>query len=229
MAEPHTYDPSFFDYINAGSSRSARRIVPLLIEMARPRTVLDVGAGAGAWLREWGLRDIDDWMGVDGYYVYATSLLIPTERFHRRDLAKPFDLGRRFDLVYSFEVAEHIPAAFADTFVDSLTAHGDLVAFSAATPGQGGEVHVNEQPYGYWRAKFAARGYAGFDAIRPQIAAEGEIEPWYRYNILVFANAEGQKRLSEAALAARLADDAPIADISPITWKLRRAVLSRLP
>lgn len=229
MAEPHTYDTRFFDYINAGSSRSARQVVPLLIEMARPRTVLDVGAGAGAWLREWSRRGLDDWAGVDGDYVDAASLLIPAERFHRRDLAKPFNLGRRFDLVYSFEVAEHIPTAFADTFVDSLTAHGDIVAFSAATPGQGGEFHVNEQPYDYWRAKFLARGYAGFDPIRPRIVGEAEVEPWYRYNILIFANAEGQRRLSPAALAARLDDKSPIADISPISWKLRRAVLRRLP
>jgi ubiquinone/menaquinone biosynthesis C-methylase UbiE len=48
MSLQHTYDTEFFDYINAGSSRSARRIVPLLVDMAAPRSVLDVGCGAGA-------------------------------------------------------------------------------------------------------------------------------------------------------------------------------------
>ncbi len=229
MTESHTYDSQFFDYINAGSTRSARRIVPMLTQMANPRTVLDVGCGAGAWLQVWGEAGLDDWMGVDGDYVDTRSLLIAPERFHRQDLSQPFDLGRRFDLVYSFEVAEHIAPAFAEAFVDSLTAHGDLIAFSAATPGQGGEFHVNEQPYDYWRAKFRARGYACFDGLRPQIVGDSQIEPWYRYNILLFANDRGAERLSAAARASRLDDGDATADVSPLPWRLRRAVLRRLP
>jgi hypothetical protein len=227
--QAHAYDGEFFDYINEGSSRSARRIVPLLLAMARPRSVLDVGCGAGAWLREWSRHDLEDWMGVDGDYVDAAHLLIPEPRFHRHDLSKPFTLGRRFDLVQSFEVAEHIAPAFADRFVDSLVEHGDLIAFSAATPGQGGEFHVNEQPYDYWRAKFLARGYQCFDALRPLIVADGEIEPWYRYNTLIFANAPGAMRLSAEAGGTRIDDDEGASDVAPLSWRLRRAVLRRLP
>ncbi len=229
MLSRHTYDNVFFEYINHGSTRSAKRIAPILIEIANPRSVLDVGCGAGAWLREWAALGLKDWAGVDGDYVDIDALLIPSERFHRHDLSQPFALGRTFDLVCSFEVAEHIVAARADSFIDSLVAHGDVVAFSAATPGQGGEFHVNEQPYDYWRAKFAARGYQCFDAVRPLIAGDREIEPWYRYNILLFANAEGAKRLSASARGARLDERAPTADVSPLQWRLRRAVLRRLP
>jgi SAM-dependent methyltransferase len=225
--QDHAYDGAFFDYISEGSARSARRIAPLLIALASPRTVLDVGCGAGAWLREWGRLDLDDWMGLDGDYVEAKSLLIPAARFHRQDLSQPFALGRRFDLVYSFEVAEHIPASSADTFVDNLIGHGDLIAFSAATPGQGGEFHVNEQPYDYWRAKFLSRGYQCFDAVRPQILADREIEPWYRYNMLLFANDEGQKRLSAQARETRLSGG--VHDLAPLSWKLRRTILRWLP
>jgi SAM-dependent methyltransferase len=229
MSSDHTYDPAFFEYINVGSTRSARRIVPLLVEMTRPRSVLDVGCGAGAWLQQWGEAGFEDLAGVDGDYVDTDHLLIPGDRFHRHDLSRPFSLGRRFDLVCSFEVAEHIAAACADPFVDSLAAHADIIAFSAATPGQGGEFHVNEQPYDYWRAKFLARGYQCFDALRPRIAGDQTIEPWYRYNILIFANAEGAERLSAGARAARIDERGPVPDVSPLQWKLRRAVLRRLP
>jgi SAM-dependent methyltransferase len=229
MPQTHTYDAEFFDYISEGSSRSAGRIVPLLMEMIRPRSVLDVGCGAGAWLREWSGHDLDDWAGVDGDYVDADKLLIPAAHFHRHDLSRPFGLGRKFDLVYSFEVAEHIAAAHADQFVQSLTEHGDLIAFSAATPGQGGEFHVNEQPYDYWRAKFLARGYQCFDALRPLIIGDGEIEPWYRYNILLFANAAGAQRLSASARETHIEEGAATSDVSPIQWRLRRAVLRHLP
>jgi SAM-dependent methyltransferase len=229
MLDSHTYDITFFEYINAGSSRSARRIVPLLMQMVSPLSVLDIGCGAGAWLKEWSTFDLDDLIGVDGYYVDPRQLLIPLSTFHRSDLSQAFSLGRKFDLVCTFEVAEHIAPACADVFVDNAVAHGDVIAFSAATPGQGGEFHVNEQPYDYWRSKFLARGYQCFDALRPLIAGDRQIEPWYRYNILLFANAEGVKRLSTQAGETRLDQSAPTADVSPIQWRLRRAILARLP
>ncbi len=229
MVGGHTYDDAFFDYINAGSTRSAQRVVPLLIALAAPASVLDVGSGAGAWLREWARADIGDYLGVDGDYVTDDQLLIPGDHFRRYDLSQAFSLDRKFDLVCSFEVAEHVAPPFADQFVDNLVRHGDVVAFSAATPGQGGEFHVNEQPYDYWRAKFNQRRYACYDAVRPVIVTDKTIEPWYRYNIFLFANPDGAKRLASGALETQLDPFAPAKDVSPLPWRLRRAVLSRLP
>ena len=62
------------------------------------------------------------------------------------NLANPVDLGRKFDLVQSLEVGEHLPKSAADTFVETLVKHGDVVLFSAASVGQGGHDHINEQP-----------------------------------------------------------------------------------
>jgi SAM-dependent methyltransferase len=229
MPSRHVYDNSFFDYINEGSTRSAKKIVPLLMQMTSPRSVLDIGCGAGAWLNVWGKAGLDEWIGVDGDYVDAEKLLIPESHFHRRDLSVAFDLDRMFDLVCTFEVAEHIVAERADEFVGNIVRHGDVIAFSAATPGQGGEFHVNEQPYDYWRSKFLARGYQCFDALRPSIVGDRLIEPWYRYNILLFANPTGSERLSAGARAARLDDEAPAPDVAPLAWKMRRAILRRAP
>ena len=126
-------------------------------------------------------------------------------------------------------MAEHLPHAKADLFVDNLIAHGDVILFSAAVPHQGGEHHVNEQPPEYWRAKFAARGFAPFDFIRPGLADKGDVMPWYRFNSYLYANAAGQKRLSKAILATRVADDQKLAIGGDMKWALRRAAVRMIP
>ena len=70
----------------------------------------------------------------------------------------PLRIGRRFDLVNCLEVAEHLDASRADSFVDDLCALGDVVVFSAAIPGQGGTHHVNEQFQSYWQERFRRNG-----------------------------------------------------------------------
>ncbi len=129
-------------------------------------------------------------LGTDGDHVPRDMLQIPKHSFRAEDLAKPFErTDLQADLVISLEVAEHLPDTAADNFVHRLCAHGDVVLFSAAVPGQGGTHHVNEQWPDYWAAKFAARGYRVIDALRPALWADGDVKWWYRQNLLMFANA----------------------------------------
>ena len=132
--------------MDPGSRRSAASIVALLAPKLKPNSVLDVGCGRGVWPSEWRRAGVADSIGVDGPYVDRASLTIPSESFVAWDLSQPLKLDRHFDLVQSLEVAQCIDAAYADVFVDSLCRHGELIMFSAAVPGQGGERHVNEQP-----------------------------------------------------------------------------------
>ena len=67
---------------------------------------------------------------MDGSYVRIENLEIPPQLFHSRDLADFIDLGRRFDLVESMEVAEHLPDGAADGFVACLARHADVVSVS---------------------------------------------------------------------------------------------------
>src|SRR3990170_3513029 len=192
----HVYSSDFFDYIDVGSRASAQKVAKLLLQEMDIDTLLDVGSGHGAWAAEWLLAGVREVVAVDGDYVAPDQLAIDRSAFVAHDLSRPLDLGRRFDLVQSLEVAEHIAAEHADLFVDNLVRHSDVVLFSAAVPNQGGEHHVNEQPPQYWRERFAARGYSAFDWVRPRIADWREVKAWYRYNTLVYANEAGRKRLS---------------------------------
>lgn len=139
------YTKDYYKDIQGGSRRSAKVIVPLVLELIQPRSVIDVGCGVGAWLsvfKECGVRDI---MGVDGDYIDKKMLQIPQERFLSFDLREPLRMDRQFDLVVSFEVAEHLPSECAERFVDSLVRLGPAILFSAAIPFQGGAHHMNEQ------------------------------------------------------------------------------------
>jgi SAM-dependent methyltransferase len=228
-ASVYAYDDDFFTYIEEGAKQSAQVIVPLIADVFSIGSVLDVGCGRGVWLKEWRKRGIVDTVGVDGDYVDSTRLAIPAANFVKHDLSQPFNLRRRFDLVQSLEVGEHIAEASADVFVANIAAHGDLVLFSAAVPGQGGEFHVNEQPYAYWRDKFAARGFRTFDWLRPRIRLMGSIEPWYRYNTLLFARDSALNQAATELLQTEIPRNQPIPIRASLSWRARNGVLAHLP
>lgn len=184
MTTPYT--PAFYDAQGPESLESARRLLGHLFGHYRPRSVLDVGCGIGTWLAAAAEQGVTDLTGVDGDYVAKDELLFAHERFIARDVAQPVDLGRRFDLVISVEVAEHLPQQAAENFVDTLTRHGDLVLFSAALPYQGGTAHCNENWLEYWQALFARRGFAAIDLLRPALWHDDGIAWWYRQNCVLF-------------------------------------------
>lgn len=181
------YDAQFYADQSDGSARSAARVVPLIRDILEdPRSVLDVGCGVGTWAAAWQSSGVGDIVGLDGEYVNQDSLRIPGEKFLATDLSVSFDLQRRFDLVMSLEVAEHLPLASAACFVESLVRHGDVVLFSAAVPGQGGTDHINEQWPSYWASLFMSHRYFPLDIIRPIVWHDEQIDPWYRQNMLLF-------------------------------------------
>ena len=223
------YDRRFYEWVNLTAQRSARTLLPLIKEQVRPASVLDVGCGQGAWLAVWSELGLAEGYGLDGGHVDQGALLVPRERFQAVDLRKPWSAGRRFDMVQSLEVAEHLPEAAAESFVKCLCMHADIVLFSAAQPGQGGEHHINEREPSYWASLFAASGYGAYDSIRPLIADQKLIDPWYRFNTLLFANAAGIARLGAGFQARRCDVFADLDRGGDALWRLKLALLRPLP
>jgi cyclopropane fatty-acyl-phospholipid synthase-like methyltransferase len=162
--------------------RAARAVVPFVIKVVSPNSILDVGCGTGTWLKVFEENGVSDYLGVDGDYVEKNLLKIPLSRFVSHDLTKELSLQKKFDLVVSLEVAEHLPEKSADLFVKTLVDHGLTILFSAAIPGQSGQNHLNEQWPTYWADKFAKHGYYFHDIIRPEIWGDENVDWWYKQN-----------------------------------------------
>jgi len=180
------YSAEFFALQRATARASAEVVVPLVLELTRPASVVDVGCGTGTWLSVFAAHGVEDVLGIDGSYVDRASLDIPPERFLARDLTSPFELSRRFDLVVSLEVGEHLPESSAAAFVEGLTELGSIVLFSAAIPGQGGTNHVNEQWPSYWADLFLRCGYVHVDCLRLRLWHDEAVARWYAQNLLFY-------------------------------------------
>lgn len=181
------YNHAFFTEQRDESVRAADRVVRIVADLLHPTSVLDVGSGVGAWVRAWQRAGVPDALGVDGDYVSPKLLLVESAHFKSADLAKPLDLRRRYGLVQSLEVAEHLDAALAGQFIDSLCRHGDVILFSAAIPGQGGTHHVNERWPSYWLPLFTERGFTAYDVLRERIWTDSVIPWYYRQNLLIYS------------------------------------------
>ena len=253
MNDQSTYDDRFFDQREALVRESARRIVPLVIELVSPASVIDVGCGDGVWLAVFQEQGVADVAGIDGPWVSADRLKIDPQRFESRDLNQPIEPRRQYDLAMSLEVAEHLAPAGAQQFIANLTALAPVVLFSAAVKLQGGTGHVNEQWQSYWADRFGERDYVPVDCIRWRIWDDEAVAWWYRQNTLVYVRGD---RLSdypklaaerdlpvrfplsiahperyEKAAAPRLAnlDALSLSDVLRITPRLlKRAVVGRV-
>ena len=169
---------------------TAERVLRLVYDKIKVRSVLDVGCGRGIWLAVAAELGATETIGIEGGWIEAQSAYVGLDHILRQDLERGFDLNQSFDLVMSVEVGEHLSAAAADTFVTSLVRHGDFVLFSAAVPFQPGTGHVNCQFPDYWAGLFAKHGYQPVDFVRRAIWNDSGIHLWVRQNVLAFVSAE---------------------------------------
>jgi cyclopropane fatty-acyl-phospholipid synthase-like methyltransferase len=194
---PHDEFYSEDYYVNGYESirelheRSCDVIAQSVKEYLNPATVLEVGCGNGALLAALSKYDLCA-RGVENSAAalrlcHERGLMV--DRLDLESITETTDIGVH-DVVISVEVAEHLPETSADMYVDLLCrSTGKLLIFTAATPGQGGVDHVNEQPYEYWIEKFEARGKHLNRSLSGEWSSGWErkaICTWYSENLMIF-------------------------------------------
>ena len=152
----------------------------------KPQSIIDFGTGLGTWLKVAEDLGVQDVLGIDGDWVDETKLVIKEDQFLRRNLHEELDLGRKFDLAICLEVAEHLRPDKAERLIDNIVRHSDVVLWSAAIEGQGGQNHTNERHPCYWAKLFRLRGYVWEDPYRHRIWQNEKIDFWYRQNVLIY-------------------------------------------
>lgn len=182
------YTEAYYD--DFGPSRdSAPVLCRSMIDYFRPADVLDVGCGTGEYLEAF------RGAGISGHGVELATVAIEQCRrkgleVARVDLSQVTELPWTADLVYSFEVAEHISKKSAVGFVRALTAAARKhVCMTAAQPGQPGLCHVNCQPKSYWIQLFAERGFDFDEAMSSRLERENTEAKLVGYlcrNLMIF-------------------------------------------
>jgi SAM-dependent methyltransferase len=184
------YRPSFFRNKNRGTEHYNTKLASAILELFHPRSVIDFGCGSAGVLASLQARGVNV-MGLEGTENCIPALQIDASRVLIADLRTVVSLPKKFDLAFSFEVAEHIEEEFASTFVDNLCRASDTILISAAPPGQDGWGHINCQPKQYWIDRFTGREFI-FDQKRMRLFQDhiGETRPSELYavqlNIMVF-------------------------------------------
>jgi SAM-dependent methyltransferase len=184
------YNAQYYELFEAPVTKGAPVMCASILTAFHPATLIDVGCGTGALMRAFRERGVL----VAGLEYSDAALAFCRERqlnVRKFDLEKDLlTTGERFDVAVSMEVAEHLPAGVASQYVALLAKLSDVIVFSAAPPGQGGQDHVNEQPPSYWISRFAAHGLihdeSTTNAWKHEWRTSGLVAPWYSDNLLLF-------------------------------------------
>ena len=157
------------------------KVLELITRELNPKSVLDVGCGTGLSLKYFLDKGINA-MGLENS-IEAINNSPVKKNIIKHNLKNIYNSDKTFDLIWCFEVIEHIHPNFEKNFLQTLINHSDNIILSAARPGQGGRGHFNEQEPQYWIDRFSSLGYENDNTLTTLFRSTGEP---FTANILFF-------------------------------------------
>jgi 2-polyprenyl-3-methyl-5-hydroxy-6-metoxy-1,4-benzoquinol methylase len=187
------YDRDYYQGTDGAYGHSFAVMAAGLVAQYHPARVVDIGCGSGAFgqqLLAHGVRE------VFGFDQSADAVALARENgltgADVLDVTTANSVPMTADVCTSFEVAEHVPGMYARRLVELLAGSAPAVVMTAAPPGQGGHLHVNEQLPDYWIELMSRHGMT-FDAaatVALKAAWHGKVAAHYHDNLLAFRRSQ---------------------------------------
>ena len=131
-------------------------IADAIVDRIHPASVLDAGCAMGFLVEA--LRD----RGVEAFGVdiseYAIAQVRDDIRPHCWVGSITDALPRRYDLIVTIEVLEHLDEATGREALANLARHSDDILFSSSPDDLEEETHANVRPTEYWAERFLEQG-----------------------------------------------------------------------
>jgi hypothetical protein len=189
------YNDNFY-LDNRTRIESAEAVLSHLFRYFKPKSLVDVGCGRGAWLKVAQNLGVNNLLGIDGQWNEGKLILRNTKKskinFINYDLNHFFKVDKKYELAICLEVAEHLNSSAAVNLVRSIINLSDTIVFSAAYNMQGGVMHINEREHSYWGKLFLKNNFIVFDIFRPNLWKKNNISFWYRQNTFLFVKKKSQ-------------------------------------
>lgn len=164
-----TYNKKYYDEYSSGIGyennevwkQNFNNIADEIIKYFNPKTVLDIGCAFGYLVKS--LRD----KGVEAYGIdvseYAVSHADESIKAYLKNMSAldelPENFPKKFDLVVSIEMIEHLYEDDGLKVIDKMVSYADKVLISSTDDDFDEPTHVNVQQKEYWVEKFAKKGY----------------------------------------------------------------------
>ena len=147
----------------------------------KAESIVDFGCGNGYYVKK--MREAG--LNADGFDGNPNTPAITENTCGVFDLSVPKQFDP-YDWVISFEVGEHLPKEFEDSFITNLHLNNRKgIVLSWAVIGQGGTGHYNEQDNDYVKSKICELGYLNDIKSENFLRKNSEL-PWFKNTIMVF-------------------------------------------
>jgi hypothetical protein len=166
-----------------------RLIAEAIVQQYNPQSVIEFGCGKGDLSRAFASMGLSVF-AFDGYanpdFYELENITFAKVDFNGTLALKTHlaALKRKFDVAICLEVAEHLDPSVSSELIEVITSVSDVVIFSAAVPGQGGDGHINCRSREFWYDQFTKNNFEIADTIRVRLRGKDDVAVWYRLNVI---------------------------------------------